>query len=401
MEEPSTATAVSVAAWSGLELREYQEAAFMAWALAGKRGLVVLPTGSGKTRLAMAAMARTGLRALCLVPTRALIHQWIEALSKSYSGPVGCIGDGRWQLEAVTVITFESAYRNMARLGNRFDLLIVDEAHHFGNKIRDEALEMSLAGARLGLTATPPVPGPAASLLAGLVGPTVFERAIGDLTGSFLAEFELIVLHLDLTREERRAYDTDMRIFREVHARFRDLAPDANWTDFARNAVRSAEGRAALAAWRRARRMLGFTAAKSRVLRSLLERHRQARVLIFTADNDTAYAIAREFLVMPITCDIGRKEREASLDRFRRGDLRTLVSARVLNEGIDVPEADVAIVVGAAQGEREHVQRVGRLLRPSAGKRALVYELVTRGTSEVRQGERRRSSFAAREPDPA
>jgi len=100
--------------------------------------------------------------------------------------------------------------------------------------------------------------------------------------------------------------------------------------------------------------------------------------------------------VMPLTCDINRPERDEVLERFRRGDLRTLVSARVLNEGIDVPDADVAVVVGGALGEREHVQRVGRLLRPSAGKRAVVYDLVTRNTIEVGQARRRRLGLVAR-----
>jgi superfamily II DNA or RNA helicase len=100
--------------------------------------------------------------------------------------------------------------------------------------------------------------------------------------------------------------------------------------------------------------------------------------------------------MMPLTCDIGRRERDQALDAFRRGRIRALVSARVLNEGIDVPDADVAIVVGGALGEREHVQRVGRLLRPAEGKRALVYELVTRDTIEVSQARRRRQGLVAR-----
>jgi len=144
------------------------------------------------------------------------------------------------------------------------------------------------------------------------------------------------------------------------------------------------------------RRLLGFTQAKQRALNSLLGRHRDSRVLVFTADNETAYAIARAHLVMPLTCDIGRQEREDVLERFRRGDIRTLVSARVLNEGLDVPDADVGVIVGGALGEREHVQRVGRLLRPSAGKRAVVHELVTRNTIEVGQARRRRQGLVTR-----
>ena len=131
-------------------------------------------------------------------------------------------------------------------------------------------------------------------------------------------------------------------------------------------------------------------------MQALLQRHRGNRVLVFTADNDTAYAIAREQLVMPLTCDIGRQERDDVLERFRHGELRALVSARVLNEGLDVPDADVAVVVGGALGEREHVQRVGRLLRPSEGKRAVVYELVKRNTVEVGQARRRRQGLVAR-----
>jgi superfamily II DNA or RNA helicase len=99
---------------------------------------------------------------------------------------------------------------------------------------------------------------------------------------------------------------------------------------------------------------------------------------------------------MPLTCDIDRAERDDALARFRAGTLRALVSARVLNEGLDVPDADVAVIVGASLGEREHVQRVGRLLRPAPGKRAVVYELVTRRTLEVRQSERRREGLGPR-----
>jgi superfamily II DNA or RNA helicase len=304
------------------------------------------------------------------------------------------MGDGERELAPITVATFESAYRNMERLGGRFDLLVVDEVHHFGTGLRDEALEMSIADARLGLTATPPRDkATAAGRLVELIGPLVYELAIADLTGGFLASFDAIALHLDLTEAERSTYETLMATFRGVHKQFHGLAPMATWQDFVRFAARTSEGRRALSAWRQARKLLALTEAKREALRALLERHRDARTLVFTADNEAAYAIAREHLIMPITCDVGRKERDAVLDRFRSGALRALVSARVLNEGLDVPDADLAIIVGGSLGEREHVQRVGRLLRPARGKRALVYELVARRTSEVGQARRRRAAL--------
>jgi superfamily II DNA or RNA helicase len=82
-------------------------------------------------------MARTGLASLCLIPTQVLLEQWRREVSASYAGDVGCLGDGSHEVAPITVATYESAYRHMGRIGNRFDLLIVDEAHHFGAGVRD------------------------------------------------------------------------------------------------------------------------------------------------------------------------------------------------------------------------------------------------------------------------
>ncbi len=377
------------ARWKNIELRPYQEAALHAWAAAGRRGVVVLPTGSGKTRLALSAMAASGLRTLCLAPTRALLAQWHGVVSQEYGGAVGCLGDSERRLSPVTIATFESAYRHMHRIGNRFELLVVDEAHHFGGGLKDEALEMATAPARLGLTATPPELRHARARLLELIGPTVFELSVSDLAGSYLASFDLMKLFVELTREERRSYEGWVALYREPLAEFRRLNPAASWESFLRWASRSEKGRRAIAAWSRARRLLAYPEGKRHLLGSLLEQHRDSRVMVFVGDNETAYRVARELLIMPLTCDIRRRERASVLERFREGALKALVSARVLNEGIDVPDAEVAIVVAGRLGAREHVQRVGRVLRPREGKNAIVYELLVQGTGEIGRSARR------------
>jgi superfamily II DNA or RNA helicase len=383
--------------WTEPPLRPYQDSAHWAWRQAGCRGVVVLPTGSGKTRLAIVAMARTRRPALALVPTRILLAQWMREIGSAFGGRIGCLGDGERRVGSVTVATFESGWRQIPRLGNRFELLVVDEAHHFGSGVRDEVLELCTAPARLGLTATPPS-GAAADRIAELIGPTVFELSVGDLTGRYLAPFQSISLNLDLAPDERQAWDRAVAVYRPVLRAYLREARGAGWPEFARAAARSEDGRRALVAFRESRALLAFPAAKRAAVRTLLARHAGARVLVFTSDNSTAYAVAREHLLMPITCDISRAERGVALERFGRGELRALVSARVLNEGIDVPDADVAIIVGGTQGEREHVQRIGRLLRPQEGKSAVVYELVMRNTSEVAQARRRRAGLAPRQP---
>jgi superfamily II DNA or RNA helicase len=227
-------------------------------------------------------MAATRLPVLCLVPTRVLLEQWRHEIAAVYPRPVGCYGEGRREVAPVTVATYESAYRHMDRIGHRFRLLIVDEVHHFGCGFRDEALEMTLAGARLGLTATPPRNPAHTARLTDLIGPTVYELAIGDLTGRFLASLDVVTLHVDLADKERVNYTNLHRLFTSAYAAFRQTLPQATWADFVRAAGRSAEGRRALSAWREARRLLALTQAKRDMLGALLTprlvmRHRLAR----------------------------------------------------------------------------------------------------------------------------
>ena len=383
------------AAWEAPSLRPYQAGAVASWHAAGRRGVVVLPTGAGKTRTALAAMAGCRTSTLILVPTRVLVHQWRDVLSRHYPGPIGQYGDGQRELAPITVATYASARVHGERLGNRFRLLVVDEAHHFGAGREDEALELFASPHRLGLTATPPEDPDRLDRLGALIGPEAYRVELGELTGTFLAPLDVVRLRLQLTPSERRSYERDRAVYLELARPFFRSSPGASWSSFVAAAMRSAAGREALAAWRRTRKLVGCTEAKRACVGELLRRHRRDRVLIFTADNDTAYRLARELLVMPLTCHIGPKERDTALAAFAEGRLRCLVSSRVLNEGLDVPAAEVAVLMGGSQGQREFLQRVGRVLRPAEGKRATVYELSCADTFETRQSAQREQVLAS------
>ena len=376
------------------QLRPYQQDALMSWEMAGRRGLVVLPTGSGKTHVALAALARVGRAALVLVPTRVLLHQWVERIREQYDWPVGIYGDGQHALQRVTVCTFESAYRQMDLFGHRFGLLVVDEVHHFGTGLRAEALEMCTAVTRLGLTATPPDRAGELARLARLVGPVVCHYHISDLSGRHLAPFDHLRLLVDLTPAEQQQYQRSHGAFCEAYRQFR-RAGGQTWSDFLRLARASKPGREAVAGFHQARQVVSTAAEKLRLAGELLVRHPGERTLIFTADNAAAYTLSRSLLIPAITCDIGRKERDEVLALLRDGRVCAVVSSRVLNEGIDLPDARVGIVVGGSHGAREHVQRVGRLLRPQQGKRAVVYETVARDTFEEAHALRRQRSLVA------
>jgi superfamily II DNA or RNA helicase len=383
--------------WIAPSLRPYQRDALHAWRAFRSRGLVALPTGSGKTIVAVAALASAAAPGLILCPTRALLEQWERELERFYAGPVGVVGDGARRIEAVTVMTFESAYRQLDIVGDRFAVLVVDEAHHFAGGFRAEALEMCVAPKRLGLTATAPDPGSAAArCLEDLIGPLVCEVGVGELLGVHLADLEVLRMAVRLEPDELAAYVRDYRPFAELRGAFARANPDADWASTLRAIARTAAGRAAISNHRRAVALASFPKAKRSLLAALLTRHREDKSLIFTSSTDDAYAIALEHLVPVITADTGRSERLDILDRYRDGRYRTLVSACVLNEGVNVPDARIAIIVAGRFGRLEQVQRIGRVLRPAPGKVARVYELVTSETVDDGRARARGGRLVAR-----
>ena len=155
-------------------------------------------------------------------------------------------------------------------------------------------------------------------------------------------------------------------------------------------AARRPNGRAAMNAYLRQRAIARCGKGKLQMIWRILIRHRGERTILFTADNDAAYAIGNHFCFPVITHKTKVGERREFLDRFRSGEYRVLVTSKVLTEGVDVPEAAVGIVVSGSGSSREHVQRLGRILRASEGKQAVLYELVSEGTSEIGVSERRR-----------
>lgn len=142
-------------------------------------------------------------------------------------------------------------------------------------------------------------------------------------------------------------------------------------------------------AYREQRKLAQAAAGKLVELWRLLREHRDDRTIVFTDDNELAYRIGCEFVLPVITHQTKLAERQRMLDGFRDGTLRVLVTSKVLNEGVDVPDARVGVVISGSGAVREHVQRLGRILRHRPGKRAVLYELVAQDTSELNVNRRR------------
>ncbi len=370
----------------------HQEEALAAWKASKGCGLVILPTGAGKSFVGLMAIEWIKRNTLVVVPTLDLMHQWYAELKAAFpDNKIGLIGGGYHEVEDLSVSTYDSAAIHAEKLGNRFGMLIFDEVHHLPTEFYRPAAMFSLAPYRLGLTATPERGDMRHEDLLWLVGPVVYRREAAQLAGHVLAPYRVERVYVELSSSEREVYAKALEE-RDGFLRAQGISLGSleGWSEFVKRSARSEMGRRAMKAHREARKIASAAPAKLRALEVILARHTAHKILLFTEDNDTAYTISTRYLIPCLSHQTKVKERQEMLERFRSGQYMALVTSKVLNEGVDVPDASVGVVLSGSSVARELVQRLGRIIRKAEGKQAVLYEIIARNTREERVSERRR-----------
>jgi len=384
----------------GLELRDWQVEAFATWVESGCRGVVEAITGAGKTRLAVAgvraALARGG-RALVLVPTLDLQEQWHAELRRycpsARVGRLGGGGDDDLHDHHVVVATPHSAAATPPDLPHGvLGLLVADEAHRYGAPTWGAALRPGFA-MRLALTATyernddglVEVLGP---YFGGVVHRYGYAAAARD---GVIAPFRVGLVGTALDDHERESYaaaDQRVRQLRQVlvsrHgfprapldliARAAAVVGGADGTPPSRAGAEVRDARAFLAVLRERRDVAAQAAGKLDVLRVVAPALATRRSLVFTDTVDQAEQATKVLRAAGVEAEeihggLDDRRRRIRLAQFRNGNLSCVVAPRVLDEGVDVPEADVAVVLAAFRSRRQMVQRLGRVLRVKADGR--------------------------------
>jgi superfamily II DNA or RNA helicase len=379
---------------SSIIFRDYQKQALDAWILNRKRGVIVLPTGSGKTVIGINAISLLNTPTLVVVPTLDLLDQWRSKLKEEFKVDVGKLGGGEQEIKAITVSTYDSAYIHAARLGNKFGLIIFDEVHHLPAESFKQIAEMFAAPFRMGLTATYERDDGLHSELNRLIGGKVFEKKVKDLSGEHLSPFRLQKIAVELTAEEQIEYKRNQGIFTDYLRRCNITIRTP--LDFQKIVIRSGRdpnARKALLARNKARDIALNSVSKLEKFREILKKHTESRLFIFTEHNKLVHIISKEFLIPAITYRTATKERAEILDRFRSGVYKAVVTSKVLDEGIDVPEADVGVILSGTGSGRAFIQRLGRILRKKEGKEAVLYEIVSTDTSEMNTAKRRNKAL--------
>lgn len=390
-------------------LYAWQHEALAAWRDEGRQGVIEAVTGAGKTLVGLAAAwgeLQEGGKVQVLVPSIELLNQWAELVREQFPRHrMGLMGGGfHDHLSDVDIlVTVVNSARNLpANADGRRALLVADECHRYASERNAGALDGSCFEARLGLSATYERSDDRhLDILDPFFGGTCYRldyaHAIAD---EVTAHFRVALIGVRFCVEEEFEYE-------QVNERVRRLrswllnntdAREEPFAVFMTDVSSLAEGgegeatgkaRAYLNAFSRRRQILAETDAKHELLNELAPAIRAAeRVLVFTerqgaAEEAAATLSGQGIRAGAVHSGIATETRRALLAQFAQGSLSALCAPRVLDEGVDVPAADLGIILAASHSRRQMVQRMGRILRrKSDGRYARFVIAYVVGTSE-------------------
>jgi len=407
------ATKAEAAPPEKLHLYPWQKEALAEWEDHDRRGVIEAVTGSGKTRVAIAAAERElrrGGSVAVVVPTIDLLHQWNRELDRllidtlEMDATIGLLGDGHFDsLDHCDVLL------STATSGSRYELLpngmdgllITDEVHRYGSESWSRVLEENF-DRRLGLTATYERDDAGGEryldpYFGGIIFSVDYRRALRD---GVIAPFKIAFVAVDFSPYERGVYDEQDRKVRRYKKRLVEEygLPEEPFGEFIRevNLLRTAEaGQASLQAglylnaFTKRREVLASAQSKYSRLDDLTDAVRQAdKSIVFAQTREAAKKAVDRFTERGVsgavlTSDMDRMERKQVLAGFEDGTHELVAAPRLLDEGIDVAAADLAMVLATSKSRRQMVQRMGRVLRLKEDNRlARLAVLYVRDTSE-------------------
>ena len=369
------------------ELRDYQKEAVDVWKEKGS-GVISLPTGAGKTVIGIAILSEVKKSTLIVTYTKEQMLQWRDSIFKftdAKRSDIGLFYSEEKSIKPITITTYHTAFRHMKELVGKFGLLIVDEVHHLpADKFKEIALHC-LASKRLGLSATPYREDGKHEELFKLMGGLIYYKSPQELIKKgYLAPYELIQIRVELTPAEKIKYSS-------LLSQFRKLAGGKKVSELLQ-LVKEGEPNAieAMKIYNEMKKIVNLAENKLKALDDIIKKESGNKILIFTQYVEQAEEIARKYNAYLITGKTSKQEREKILRLFRSLKAGILVLTTVGDEGLDIPDANVGIIVTGTGSRRQFVQRLGRLLRPADGKVARLYEIITKGTAEEYQAFKRK-----------
>lgn len=382
----------------GLTLRHWQVNAIVEWEQRGRRGIVEAVTGTGKTAVGLAAVAdgvSRGRRVLIVVPGVELMRQWFNAVKRTLPGlQVGRKGGGHHADMAdvqVLIAVVQSAISPNFTLPGGQLLLVADEVHRYGAASFARVLSGRFAE-RLGLTATlerndDGVGVHLAPYFENVINGCDYTRARAD---GIVAPIRVMTVGVPFTPLEYHEYqEIESRLHRERHVLIEQhgcreepfglFLADVEALTRAGSFQASRSAKGYLAAFSARKALLSGNEQKLDVLGeigSVLALG--GRSIVFSETKDSCESAAmrlrgRDVKAKAFTSDLSGIERANLLADFSAGRVSVLAAPRVLDEGIDVPEADLGVIIAGSKSRRQMIQRMGRVIRPKVDGRAATF----------------------------
>jgi len=359
-----------------LELRDYQKEAIEKWKLRGQKGILVLPTGTGKTYIALAVIKeeldQNGKIAV-IVPTIVLAHQWQQKIYQYIGVKPALYYTHEKGLGRITIFVVNSAYLNIQLL-QYFSLVVVDEIHHLSAPTWRKIVDVIKDNKKiLGLTATPE----------NAILPIVYYMGIGlAREKKAVVNVEIKPVYAELTFAERMRYEQVDQAIRDI-ARKLDSAKTYGYRD----AVERLDRMLKIMANKRKQLMSEIQDKAVKVL-EIARRHSNDKILVFTESIKGAERIAKVLndngiKSMTIHSQKGKTIRNTILQEWGKS-FRVLIAVRSLDEGVDIPDVSIGVIVATGKTIRQLTQRLGRILRPAPNKeKAIMYVVLARNTYET------------------
>lgn len=364
-------------------LRKWQEQAFGAWKRAGRRGIVAAVTGGGKTTFALHCLdsyrtSQPGATGLIVVPTTALLEQWLEEVTTYFDIPLTHVAmlTGRGKVRAARINL--GVINTVAQLADHPTaeplFLIVDECHRAASDVFRRIFQFPV-DATLGLSATPERQYDSGldDVLVPNLGPVIFRYTYKDaLADGVIVPFSLVNVLFDFEPKEAQQYEKLTKAIRINVEKFGFDSPEAVQLMLKRT------------------RISNLSLSRIRIATTLVARNRSRRILLFhedTAACDLIHHVLRENNVPAgvYHSKIPLAQRVSTLAAYRRGTIDVLVTCRALDEGFNVPETEIGIVAASTATYRQRIQRLGRVLRPAEGKNGAVIYSIVASVPEIRR----------------
>ena len=355
-------------------------------------GTVAVVTGGGKTTLGHMVMfdwlrQNPQRQVVIAVPSKRLLYQWRDDLTEMGVGGIIGWGGGfarRNPFNHKVIIGIVNSLRKwepMHDMGDRERLLIVDECHRLGSDKNAEIPMKIRHDAILGLSATPKRSDGKA--VTALTGPIVYQYSYREaLRDKVIPTFSLQAVECPLTWNERYEYDDYSKDIAVIHSRLSDeFGSGSNFFGIPDHMSEDIPRFKAVCAARKA--VVNSSRNRMRLLDHLLAKHANDKILLF---HESVEDLNKMFLKYkdaydPSIYHYEIHNQEEQFERWMNGDTNLLLSCRALNEGVNAPECDVAIMLSGPNSVRARIQTLGRALR---GEHALVYLVYTPGTTDTK-----------------